>query len=91
MRVSFRRENNKVTVIEVIQMIHYDDVSTVGLVMPYSAYGEAKKYNVYESRSKVDETEYTYWCDQLLRNGYLDLTRSNLVFRGFVGKIIKKD
>ena len=80
MRVSFRRLNKMEVVIEIVQMIRYDS-DTVGLVLPYTKHHEIRDYDCYESTEKVDETEYNYWCDQLLRNGYLDLTRTKFVFR----------
>ena len=82
MRVLFKRDDERQTFIEVIQMLRYNN-ETLGLVMPYSQYGETKGFNFYQSTEPADEREFNYWCDQLMRNGYLDLTRSKLVFKAY--------
>ncbi|MCR4557390.1 MAG: hypothetical protein K5779_06175 [Saccharofermentans sp.] len=84
MRVNFRRKNKMVAVIEIVQMIRYD-TETVGLVLPYTKHHEKRDYDCFESTEKVDETDYNYWCEQLVRNGYLDLSRTKYVFR--TGKV----
>lgn len=83
MRVYFRREDGTTTVIEVIQMTRYREEYTLGLAMPYSQYCETKGFNFYKSTTAVDENEFNYLCEQLMRNGYLDLTRSKLVFKAY--------
>lgn len=83
MRVYFKREDNTTTIIEIIQMIRYREENTVGLAMPFSQYTETKGFNFYKSTTGVEENEYNYWCEQLMRNGYLDLTRSKLVFKAY--------
>jgi len=83
MRVYFKREDGSTTVIEIIQMIRYRDENNVGLAMPYSQYCETKGFNFYKSTTAPEEREYNQWCEQLMRTGYLDLTRSNLVFKAY--------
>ena len=85
MRVCFRRDNKLKVVIEIMQMIRYD-TDTVGLVMPYTKHHEIRNYDCYESNEKVDESDYNYWCDQLMRTGYLDLSRTNFTFRTGIAK-----
>ena len=79
MRVLFNRSDNKRTVIEVVQLIRYDN-DLAGLVMPYTKYGEARNYNYYKSSRAVEEEEFNRWCETLLRTGYLDLTRTDITF-----------
>ncbi len=83
MRVYFKREDGSATVIEVIQMIRYRDENTLALAMPYSQYGETKGFNYYLSTTAANESDFKYWCEQLMRTGYLDLTRSDLVFKAY--------
>ena len=80
MRVNFRRTNQLLTVAEIIQMVRYDS-DEVGLVLPYSKNHEQRGFDAYQSTEKVDESEYNHWCEQLMRNGYLDLSRTKFVFR----------
>lgn len=80
MRVYFKRVDDRKTVIEIIQMIRYDS-GELGLVMPYSQYGEKRNYNFYMSTRKVEEREVNNWCEQLLRSGYLDLTCYDINFK----------
>lgn len=82
MRVQFKREDGRVTVIEVIQMIRFDSFR-LGLIMPDSTYLDNRNYDYYQSTTEIVERDYIYWCDQLMRNGYLDLTRSDLVFSAY--------
>ena len=82
MRVQFKREDGRVTVIEVVQMIRFDSFR-LGLILPDSTYLDNRVYDYYQSTKEVVERDYIYWCDQLMRNGYLDLTRSDLVFSAY--------
>ena len=86
MRVRFMRNYGAMTVIEVIQFTRYDNNQCIGLIMTYSTYGETKSYNKYESTEPVDESDYKYMCEQLLRTGYLDLTQSKFVFKAYKAK-----
>ncbi|MBO4346745.1 MAG: hypothetical protein J5840_03805 [Lachnospiraceae bacterium] len=79
MRVQFTKTNNTLSVIEVIQIIKYD-TNTIGLIMPYSKCIENKNYDSYKSTKPVDNTEFNRWCEQLLRSGYMDFSRTDLVF-----------
>lgn len=83
MRVYLKRADNRATVIEIIQMIRYNNDNTLGLIMPYSQYGATRQYEYYESTTPVDEYEYNRLCEQLMRTGYLDLSHSQLVFKAF--------
>ena len=85
MRVCIRRKNDVLTVIEVIQFIRFD-AGTIGMIMPYSKYLETRNYECYESLEEVDESDFNYWCEQLTRNGYLDLSRTKLHFRTGIAK-----
>ena len=80
MRVYFKREDGRARVIEVIQMILYDN-DTLGLVMANSQYAENRGFNYYQSTRKVEEREFKNWSEQLLRSGYLDLSGSDIFFK----------
>ena len=41
---------------------------------------EKKNYDTYESTTKIEEADYNRWCEQLLRSGYMDFSRTDLVF-----------
>ena len=79
MRVQLTRKGGLITVIETVQIIRWDSGSLI-FILPYSQYGEIRKYHFYKSIRTVDDTEYNRWCEQLLRTGYLDLTRVDLEF-----------
>ncbi|MBR4412931.1 MAG: hypothetical protein IKS60_04905 [Lachnospiraceae bacterium] len=80
MRVMFNRITYGTSVIEVIQFIRFDN-NCLGLVMPDAIRLEKKNYDTYESTTKIEEADYNRWCEQLLRTGYLDLTRTGLEFK----------
>ena len=85
MRVQIMRKDYGISVIEVIQMLQYNE-KTIGLVMPYSQRLEKRKYDSYESTTPVDEADFNRWCEQLVRTGYLDLTRTDLEFKATYAK-----
>ena len=80
MRVQFIRKDKGISVIEVVQMIRFDE-ETLGLIMPDAIRLQKKNFDTYESLTKVEESDYNRWCEQLCRTGYLDLTRTDLEFR----------
>ena len=80
MRVQFKRKDRGITVIEVVQMIQFDE-KTLGLIMPDAIRFQKRDFDTYESTTKVEESDYNRWCEQLFRTGYLDLTRTDLEFR----------
>lgn len=81
MRVQFKQRNNiGITVIEAIEMKRLNN-QCLGLVLPYSKRLEKLEYDTFESTTPIDETEFIRWCEQLLRTGYLDLTRTELEFK----------
>ena len=79
MRVMFNRQTYGASVIEVVQFIRFDN-DCLGLVMPDGIRLQKKNFDTYESTAKVEETDYNRWCEQLCRTGYLDLTRTDLIF-----------
>ena len=79
MRVMFNRQTYGASVIEVVQFIRFDN-DCLGLVMPDAIRLQKKNFDTYESTTKVEETDYNRWCEQLCRTGYLDLTRTDLIF-----------
>ena len=81
MRVCIKRTDGRTTVIEIVQMIRYGDTDIVGLIMQHSEYLTKRKYDHYQSTTPAFERDFNYWCEQLMRNGYLDLTRSELEFK----------
>lgn len=83
MRVRFKRFSGSIAVVEIIELTQYDDNKCIGLIMPYSTYGETKNYNKYESTEPVDESDFKYMSEQLMRTGYLDLTHSKFVFKSY--------
>ena len=48
MRVQFKKTDGELTIIETIQMIQNNNGS-IGFVLPYSIYGERRKYDFYSS------------------------------------------
>ena len=82
MRVQFNIFNGVgVTVIEAVQMIRLNN-KRIGLVVPYTKRFEKINFDTYESNEPVDEADFNRWCEQLCRTGYLDLTRTDFVFKG---------
>ena len=79
MRACFKRKNGMVLVIEVTQLIRFDE-GTVGLILPYSKRFETRNFDSYQTTEVVDENEYNKWCEQMMRTGYLDLSRTQYVF-----------
>lgn len=79
MRVMFNRKTYGASVIEIMQFIRFDN-DCLGLVMPDAIRLQKKNFDTYESTTKVEETDYNRWCEQLCRTGYLDLTRTDLIF-----------
>ena len=79
MRVMFNRKTYGASVIEIMQFIRVDN-DCLGLVMPDAIRLQKKNFDTYESTTKVEETDYNRWCEQLCRTGYLDLTRTDLIF-----------
>ena len=79
MRVMFNRITYGTSVIEVIQFIRFDN-NCLGLVMPDAIRLEKKNYDTYESTTKVEDSDFKRWAEQLCRTGYLDLTRTDLEF-----------
>ena len=79
MRVLFNRKTYGASVVEVIHFTRFDN-QEIGLIMPYSQRLEKKNYDAYESTTKVEESDYNRWAEQLCRTGYLDLSRSDLEF-----------
>ena len=79
MRVQLKKSDGELTIIEVIQMIQSNN-GHIGFVMPYSIYGERRKYDFYLSTTPAEISEFNRWCDHLLRTGYLDLSRSEIMF-----------
>ena len=79
MRVQFKKTDGELTIIETIQMIQNNNGS-IGFVLPYSIYGERRKYDFYLSTTPAEITEFNRWSDHLLRTGYLDLSRSEILF-----------
>lgn len=83
MRVYFKRDDNRTVLVEVVQFVRYSSNDTLALVMPASKYMEKKGLEYYNSTKPVSEMDYNSWCEQLMRNGYLDLTRSGLIFTAY--------
>ena len=79
MRACFKLKTGTPVVIEVTQLIRFNE-GTVGLILPYSKRFEAKKFDSYQTTEKVDERDYNNWCEQMMRTGYLDLSRTQYVF-----------
>ena len=79
MRVMIKNSNTgRVMVIEATQIMQYDD-GVVGFMMPYSEYSARKKYSHYASKTPIDAVQYSLWCKNLMRDGYLDTTAMSQV------------
>ena len=84
-KICIDKERDISAVVEAVQMIQYKG-GTVGFVLPYSEYYLSRAYNVYESTEPADPHDYAYWSDSLLRTGYLDLSKSKLIFNRYKTK-----
>ncbi len=86
MRVLIKRSDDRAVVVEIVQFIKFKEDNILGLILPYSSWYETRNYNFYKSTTPVEDRDYNYWCEQLTRNGYLDLTRTDLLFDCFKAK-----
>ena len=86
MRVCIKRSHDRTVVVEIVQFIKFKEDNILGLILPYSSWYETRNYNFYKSTTPVEDRDYKYWCEQLTRNGYLDLTRTDLLFDCFKAK-----